>query len=417
MNLKSSLLAATLLASPLLLAPVGAAVAQPVSGLYVGAGAGVNFLQNQTHSASTDPFTIFGGEGGQQSASRIGPGQGRMHGSVNVPADVGFAGLGSVGWGFGNGIRVEVEGSYRYNGLGNGSGSGNLQAFASRYPLERPAGNSSGRSNQWTVMVNALFDFDIGKNWIYPYMGGGVGYSWQNFSGLSAGSNGNLFSGDGGGGTGWQSSDTAGRFAFQAIAGLAFPIAPVPGLSMTVEYRFLGTAGSSNLSTRNGAGGFSGCPDGCFSGSGPIRSASVTSAYNHSIMLGVRYAFNAAPPAAMAAAPAPAMAGKSFLVFFDWDKSTLNDRARAIVQDAAAAAKTTQHTQIEVNGYADTSGNPGYNKGLSMRRAQTVAAELVRLGVGKNEIAIKAFGDTVLLVPTGPGVREPQNRRVEIIIR
>ena len=40
-----------------------------------------------------------------------------------------------------------------------------------------------------------------------------------------------------------------------------------------------------------------------------------------------------------------------------------------------------------------------------------------RDGVGKNEIAIKAFGDTVLLVPTGPGVREPQNRRVEIIIR
>ncbi|MSO90914.1 MAG: flagellar motor protein MotB, partial [Acetobacteraceae bacterium] len=53
----------------------------------------------------------------------------------------------------------------------------------------------------------------------------------------------------------------------------------------------------------------------------------------------------------------------------------------------------------------------------SMRRAQTVAAELVRNGVAKGEIAIKAFGDTVLLVPTGPGVREPQNRRVEIIIR
>ena len=53
----------------------------------------------------------------------------------------------------------------------------------------------------------------------------------------------------------------------------------------------------------------------------------------------------------------------------------------------------------------------------AMRRAQTVAAELVRNGVAKGEIAIKAFGDTVLLVPTGPGVREPQNRRVEIIIR
>jgi outer membrane protein OmpA-like peptidoglycan-associated protein len=52
-----------------------------------------------------------------------------------------------------------------------------------------------------------------------------------------------------------------------------------------------------------------------------------------------------------------------------------------------------------------------------MRRAQTAAAELVRNGVPRQEITIKAFGETVLLVPTGDGVREPQNRRVEIIIR
>ena len=52
-----------------------------------------------------------------------------------------------------------------------------------------------------------------------------------------------------------------------------------------------------------------------------------------------------------------------------------------------------------------------------MRRAQTVAAELVRDGVPRNAITIQGFGETHLLVPTGPGVREPQNRRVEIIIR
>ncbi len=32
-------------------------------------------------------------------------------------------------------------------------------------------------------------------------------------------------------------------------------------------------------------------------------------------------------------------------------------------------------------------------------------------------IAIAGFGETHLLVPTGPNVREPQNRRVEIIIQ
>jgi outer membrane protein OmpA-like peptidoglycan-associated protein len=118
------------------------------------------------------------------------------------------------------------------------------------------------------------------------------------------------------------------------------------------------------------------------------------------------------PPAARVAAPA-----RSFMVFFDWDKFNLTERARAVIRDAAQAARSVQHTQIEVNGYADTSGSPGYNMPLSMKRAQAVAAELVRNGVARQEIAIKAFGDTVLLVPTGPGVREPQNRRVEIIIK
>jgi outer membrane protein OmpA-like peptidoglycan-associated protein len=45
-----------------------------------------------------------------------------------------------------------------------------------------------------------------------------------------------------------------------------------------------------------------------------------------------------------------------------------------------------------------------------------VAAELVRDGVPRAEIDIHAYGDTRPLVPTAPGVREPQNRRVEIIL-
>jgi outer membrane protein OmpA-like peptidoglycan-associated protein len=64
----------------------------------------------------------------------------------------------------------------------------------------------------------------------------------------------------------------------------------------------------------------------------------------------------------------------------------------------------------------DTSGTPRYNQGLSVRRAQAVAAELIKDGVPANVITIQGFGDTHLLVPTGPGVREPQNRRVEIVV-
>ena len=116
------------------------------------------------------------------------------------------------------------------------------------------------------------------------------------------------------------------------------------------------------------------------------------------------------------AAPAPAPA-RSYLVFFDWDKATLTDRARQIVKEAADNSTRVQYTRIEVNGYTDTSGTHQYNQGLSVRRARAVQAELIKDGVPQAAITIQGFGDTQLLVQTGPGVREPQNRRVEIVIR
>jgi outer membrane protein OmpA-like peptidoglycan-associated protein len=104
-------------------------------------------------------------------------------------------------------------------------------------------------------------------------------------------------------------------------------------------------------------------------------------------------------------------------VFFDWDRYNLTDRARQIIREAADNSTHVQYTRLEVNGYTDTSGTPQYNQRLSVRRAQSVAAELVKDGVPRSAISIQGFGETHLLVPTGPGVREPQNRRVEIIIR
>ncbi len=168
-----------------------------------------------------------------------------------------------------------------------------------------------------------------------------------------------------------------------------------PGLSITTDYRFLAVVGSRTY--------------------GPVK---VGNDYNHAITIGLRYAFGSPPPPpppAPVAMPAPAPA-RSYLVFFDWDRAELTDRARQIVSEAAANSTKVQYTRIEVNGYTDTSGTPKYNQGLSVRRAQAVAAELVKDGVPTAAIAIQGFGETHLLVPTGAGVREPQNRRVEIII-
>ena len=104
-------------------------------------------------------------------------------------------------------------------------------------------------------------------------------------------------------------------------------------------------------------------------------------------------------------------------MFFDWDRADLTDRARQIIAEAAQNSTRVQATRIEVAGHADRSGTPQYNQRLSQRRADVVAAELVRQGVNRGDIGISAYGESRPLVPTADGVREPQNRRVEIVLR
>jgi len=114
-------------------------------------------------------------------------------------------------------------------------------------------------------------------------------------------------------------------------------------------------------------------------------------------------------------APAPAQVPKSYLVFFDFDKSDLTPEAVAIVGQAASNAGPAKVTEIQVTGHTDTVGSDAYNMRLSRRRAESVAARLEDDGIPSSEIAIIAKGKRDLLVPTGDGVKEPQNRRVQIV--
>ena len=71
--------------------------------------------------------------------------------------------------------------------------------------------------------------------------------------------------------------------------------------------------------------------------------------------------------------------------------------------------------QIQVTGYTDRSGSPGYNQRLSERRANNVAKALAAQGVPPAQMVVSGRGENDNRVPTADGVREPQNRRVEII--
>jgi len=120
----------------------------------------------------------------------------------------------------------------------------------------------------------------------------------------------------------------------------------------------------------------------------------------------------AAPPPPPPAPPPPMV--RQFMVFFDFDKSNLTKEAREIVARAVTTATQTGAARIVVTGHTDTVGSRRYNQALSERRANAVKSEMVRLGMNASEIATvgKNFSDP--LVPTGPGVREPQNRRAVI---
>ena len=125
------------------------------------------------------------------------------------------------------------------------------------------------------------------------------------------------------------------------------------------------------------------------------------------------------PAAAVAPPPAPPAPAaivpqkQVFIVFFEFDKSSLTPDGKKIV-DAAAAAFNAGKSGVAIAGYTDLSGTQQYNLALSKRRADTVKSALVKDGVPASAIDAKWFGEENPRVPTANGVREPQNRRVEI---
>jgi iron complex outermembrane receptor protein len=146
--------------------------------------------------------------------------------------------------------------------------------------------------------------------------------------------------------------------------------------------------------------------------------------YGEPRMIGaqIRYHFgepSPEPEAAPAAyVPPPVVAPSaphSYLVFFDFNKSDLTPQAVSIVNQAAANAGPAKVTQLTVTGHTDTVGSDAYNMRLSRRRAESVAAQLEKDGIASSEIQIVAKGKRDLLVPTADGVKEPQNRRVQIV--
>ncbi len=372
------------------------AYAQPVLGPYVQLGGGVDILQNV-----------------QVRPSGFGPSP------RDYTFDPGGSAFAAAGYGFGNGLRIEAEGDYVYD-----------HVHGVEFPSQYLSGRAGGHLQQYGGFGNVLYDLRLGLP-VTPYLGVGAGYQEIELDQINSSQFG-VRSGH------LDYGEARGNFAYQGIAGAAIAT-PWRGLSLTVEYRLIGVLSPGAYYRGTAAelvpvSGANQIPSGTGRFVSGLREveipehATFNNIFNHEILFGLRYTFNNRAPAVppplpvTAEAPAPAPA-RTYLVFFDWDSAILTPRASEVVAQAAQNAAHVGTTTIEVDGYADTShalpdgSGQRYNLRLSLRRAGSVRATLIRDGVAASTITMHGFGDARLLVPTGPDVREPQNRRVEIVLR
>ena len=103
---------------------------------------------------------------------------------------------------------------------------------------------------------------------------------------------------------------------------------------------------------------------------------------------------------------------------FDFDKAVLKDDSKAVIDEYRAnlGPDLTNAYMVVVAGHTDSSGNATYNKGLSLRRAQSVADYLVSKGVRKDAIRVIGRGSAEPLVSNDTLEGRKENRRVDILV-
>jgi opacity protein-like surface antigen len=320
--------------------------------------------------------------------------------AATIDHDYGYDMGGIIGYDFG-GFRLEAEASYR---------EADPKSMSSTVRIPAAAGLSSaapgvtgswdyvaGDVNALSFMVNGLLDFGADDG-LQGFIGGGAGVARVNHHYSINAS-----------GPGWlDDSDTG--FAWQALAGVRAPISD--SWDVGLKYRFF-NVDSVDL----------------FDSSGRATSTRLRS---HSLLGTLTYNFGGPveevlpppppppvvappPPPVVVAPPPPPPCNKGpYIVFFDWDKSDITPEAAGILDSAVTAYANCESVPIMLAGYADRSGSNRYNQGLSERRNTAVRGYLTSRGIADGAITSQGFGESNPRVPTADGVRELQNRRVEI---
>lgn len=309
-----------------------------------------------------------------------------------VEGGLGGALGGNLGYDYGK-FRLELESAFYNQSVDDVTidpGNAAATALGTSGTLD-----AQGNRRAITAMLNGVIDIDSDSDWT-PFLGAGAGW------GFVANRNIRAVAGD------VLDQNTSGP-AVQVMAGVRRQISEVVDFAVQFRHTRIFSGDIENAFGEEVGDGFNATS---FLASlnfyfdrqaaAPVAAAAVVAA---------------APPPPPPPPPPPVVTAATpgpFIVFFDWDEAAITPDAAAIIRDAADAYNQTGQSRILLEGFADTSGAPAYNDRLSARRAAAVEAELEKYGISGSAISQEAFGESRLRMNTLDGVREPQNRRVQI---
>ncbi|MGO2148986.1 OmpA family protein, partial [Halomonas sp.] len=101
-------------------------------------------------------------------------------------------------------------------------------------------------------------------------------------------------------------------------------------------------------------------------------------------------------------------------VNFEFDSAQLTAQARGVLDGVAERLVNNPDVRVSIEGHTDSRGAAQYNKNLSQRRAESVAAYLAQRGVGANRMRAVGYGEERPVASNDTDAGRAQNRRVEM---
>lgn len=103
-------------------------------------------------------------------------------------------------------------------------------------------------------------------------------------------------------------------------------------------------------------------------------------------------------------------------VLFGTDQATLTSQGMATAQRLADILRENPDRTVLVEGFTDSTGSDAYNLQLSQRRAEAVRSALSQMGIERNRIETRGYGEAYPVASNATAGERQLNRRVEIVL-